>query len=72
MNIATSIIVKISQKILGCTCIFETFKSYPHSPLQNCKKFKEQGTIENLFINFFYENKSFSYELFLDTESVVI
>lgn len=27
--------------------------------------------IENLFINFFYENKLFLYELFLDIESVV-
>lgn len=38
MNIATSIIVKISQKILGCTCVFETFKSYPHSPLYKIVK----------------------------------
>lgn len=38
MNIATSIIVKISQKILGCTCFFETFKSYPHSPLYKIVK----------------------------------
>lgn len=38
MTIATSIIVKISQKILGCTCFFETFKSYPHSPLYKIVK----------------------------------